>query len=685
MRTSRVCATAAWLGLVSIAHGASPDDARFFAIRVVDAATGRGVPLVELKTPHEIRYYTDSAGRVAVREPGLMGERVFFKVRSPGYRMPKNGWFRGFRVRLTPGGSKTVEIHRAQPAQRLYRVTGAGIYRDTVLLGKATPVEHPLLNAGVAGQDSVVNTIYRGKLYWFWGDTKRASFPLGNFQVTGAVSRLPGDGGLPPSKGVNLDYFADGEGFVRKMCPMEGSDPVWIRGLMVLSHEGEPTMVCHYAQMKSLGEKRRQGIAVWNDEKEVFEKRTEFPLDAPLHPFRNPIRVQVDGAEWFYFSCPYPVVRVRATLDHILDPKKYQAFTCLKPGARWDADDPPIERDASGDPVWGWKADTARLHGRPGRPFSEGTESSAEKPSTDAVARFRENYDRERFLRSKGKLSSDAGLVHLRSAKTGEPAIVQRASVYWNDYRKKWILIGNGLGPTSLGDVWYAEGDTLLGPWVYARRVATHGHYSFYNTKQHPYFDQDGGRTVYFEGTYSARFSTKNVRPTPRYNYNQLMYRLDLTDEALSLPSPVYEAEAHGATRYGTAADFEERVPAAGKVPFYALPPHRKREGTVVVRRVDTDGGTSLQVGEGKAEASGETVAFRALPRNAENADGSETVPLFEYRHRERGTRRYRPPARAPDGPYEQAKEALCRVWPSPRLDPPRHAAAVPSPREHAR
>jgi hypothetical protein len=44
----------------------------YFAISVVDEATGRGVPLVELKTVAGVTYYTDSDGLVAFYEPGMM-------------------------------------------------------------------------------------------------------------------------------------------------------------------------------------------------------------------------------------------------------------------------------------------------------------------------------------------------------------------------------------------------------------------------------------------------------------------------------------------------------------------------------------------------------------------------------------------------------------------------------------
>ena len=35
-----------------------------------------------------------------------------------------------------------------------------------------------------------------------------------------------------------------------------------------------------------------------------------------------------------------------------------------------------------------------------------------------------------------------------------------------------------------------------------------------------------------FEGTYTAEFAN-HAQPTPRYNYNQILYRLDLDDPKL--------------------------------------------------------------------------------------------------------------------------------------------------------
>jgi hypothetical protein len=42
-------------------------------------------------------------------------------------------------------------------------------------LGQPVPVQKPVLNGQVMGRDTVGATLYRGKIYWFWGDTERVS------------------------------------------------------------------------------------------------------------------------------------------------------------------------------------------------------------------------------------------------------------------------------------------------------------------------------------------------------------------------------------------------------------------------------------------------------------------------------------------------------------------------------
>jgi hypothetical protein len=81
-----------------LASATGADDAAPFEIRVVDAETGRGVPLVELRTTTGARYYSDNAGRVAFHEPGLMNRRVFFYISSHGYQHPADRYERDPRV-----------------------------------------------------------------------------------------------------------------------------------------------------------------------------------------------------------------------------------------------------------------------------------------------------------------------------------------------------------------------------------------------------------------------------------------------------------------------------------------------------------------------------------------------------------------------------------------------------------
>ena len=76
---------------------------------------------------------------------------------------------------------------------------------------------------------------------------------------------------------------------------------------------------------------------------------------------------------------------------------------------------------------------------------------------------------------------------------------------------------------------------TLISPvWPFstAVKIATHDRQTFYNVGHHAFLDRDGGKTIHFEGTYTNDFSG-NPEKTPRYNYNQVLYRLDLGSEAV--------------------------------------------------------------------------------------------------------------------------------------------------------
>ncbi len=142
----------------------------------------------------------------------------------------------------------------------------------------------------------------------------------------------------------------------------------------------------------------------------------------------------------------------------------------------------------------------------------------------------------EAKLLAAGKIPADRALLALKDALTGKPVLIHRSSVNWNAHRKAWIMIGNQqqAEESNLGEVWYAEAPTPSGPWKKAVKVATHPRYSFYNPRHHVFFDEKGGQVIYFEGTYSETFSGNPVA-VPRYDYNQLMYRLDLEDPRLGV------------------------------------------------------------------------------------------------------------------------------------------------------
>jgi hypothetical protein len=78
----------------------------------------------------------------------------------------------------TSGGCGTIKLNRTQIAERRYRLTGQGIYADSVAVGAKTPIADPILGpAGITGQDGGTPTLYKGRVYWFWGDTNCARLP----------------------------------------------------------------------------------------------------------------------------------------------------------------------------------------------------------------------------------------------------------------------------------------------------------------------------------------------------------------------------------------------------------------------------------------------------------------------------------------------------------------------------
>jgi hypothetical protein len=121
-----------------------------------------------------------------------------------------------------------------------------------------------------------------------------------------------------------------------------------------------------------------------------------------------------------------------------------------------------------------------------------------------------------------------------RSAADGSEVKPHRGSIAWNAFRKRWIAIfTQNLGkPSAFGEIWYAEADSPLGQWVGTVKVLSHDNYTFYNPRIQTDLTSEGASFILFEGTYTAEFAD-HAQPTTRYNYNQILYRLDLDDPKL--------------------------------------------------------------------------------------------------------------------------------------------------------
>jgi hypothetical protein len=122
----------------------------------------------------------------------------------------------------------------------------------------------------------------------------------------------------------------------------------------------------------------------------------------------------------------------------------------------------------------------------------------------------------------------------LRAAGTHETVRPHSGSMAWNPWRKRWVsvFVQEDGKPSPLGEVWYAEARAPTGPWGPAVKILSHDNYTFYNPSLHPEFTPENSPVLLFEGTYSADFA-HNPPKTPRYDYNQVLYRLDLDDPRL--------------------------------------------------------------------------------------------------------------------------------------------------------
>lgn len=422
-------------------------------IEVVEKGSGWPVPLVELRTTHQVRFVSDNAGVIAFDLPELMGCDTWFDVIGHGYEIPKDGFgYRGVRLKPEPGQTLKVEVTRNIIARRLGRITGAGMFAESQKLG----AELDWKESGVLGCDSVQNAVHRGKLFWLWGDTTLAHYPLGIFDSTCATTDLHPFTDFKPPVRITYDYFQDAKGLPRGVAQMPGDGPTWISGLVSLpDSNGVPRLVGAYQKIRGFVDAYEWGLCGWNEAAAKFEplrvlwRKSEATPKPPLLPDGQPaFWIDADGREWLLMCNPLPKLRCPAT------------FEAWQDSSRWEALQPPDK---------------------------------------------------------------------LVSAADGQPVKLHTGSIAWHPWRQRWVtvFVQEGGKPSALGEVWYAEAKLPIGPWGKAVKVLTHENYTFYNPRLHPEFIVTNSPVLLFEGTYSQTFANR-PQPTPRYDYNQMLYRLDL-------------------------------------------------------------------------------------------------------------------------------------------------------------
>jgi hypothetical protein len=427
-------------------------------ITVVEKGSGWPVPMVELRTVHQVRFLSDNAGRVAFDLPELMGQETWLTVAGDGYEVPVDGYGkRGVRLTPQPGASLTIEVNRTCIAKRLGRLTGAGLFGESQKLGLDTDWKE----SGVLGCDSVQNAVHYGRMFWAWGDTDIARYALGIFDTTSATTVIRPLASFESPLRLKFDYFTDDTGRPRGVAKMPGKGPTWLTGYVSLPDKtGTQRLVAAYLKSKPPMEGYECGLCVWNEKTANFEHartvwtKSEATPKQPTMPQGHAVIFEEDGKKWALFGEPFPYLRCPATFEAWQDP---------------------------------------------------GTWENVAAPES------------------------------IRSSSDGKPIKAASGAIAWNAYRKRWVTIFMQFfgAPSGFGEIWYAEADSPLGPWGPAVKVLSHNNYAFYNPQLHPEFTPADSPILLFEGTHSKTFAS-NPEPTPRYDYNQILYRLDLDDNKLA-------------------------------------------------------------------------------------------------------------------------------------------------------
>ena len=445
------------LGTASARAAAAPPS-QACRIEVIEKDSGWPVPMVELRTTHNVRFVSDNAGVIAFDLPELMGVETWFDVVAHGYEVPKDGFgYRGVRLKPAPGQTLKVEVTRKNIAKRLGRLTGGGLFAESQKLGQ----ERDWHESGVLGCDSVQNAVYGDKMFWVWGDTTLARYPLGIFHATAAFTPLKPLADFKPPIRLGLAPITDDKQAPRGVANLPGDGPTWLSAVTTLPDQtSAQRLVATYAKIRPPLEAYEYGLCVWDDKlqsfarhKIVWTKSDKSPKPPALPDGHSLIWKDASGKSWALFGNPLPTLRCLATFEAWQDPSAWETLALQE----------TLVSAGEGKPV---------------------------KPHSGAIAY---STFRKRFV-----------------------------TVFMEKFGK----------PSAFGELWYAEADQPTGPWGRTVKIITHDNYTFYNPRLHPEFTAPDSPILLFEGTYTREFADRAV-PTPRWDYNQVLYRLDLDDPAL--------------------------------------------------------------------------------------------------------------------------------------------------------
>ncbi len=432
-------------------------------IVVTDAENGWPVPLVELRTTHQIRFVTDNAGVIACDAPELMGRETWFGVHGHGYTVPADGFgYRGVRLTPQPGATLTVKVERKNIAHRLGRLTGGGLFAESQKLGTMPD----WTDGPIVGCDSVQLAEYRGRLVWAWGDTTLSKYPLGLFNAAGATTALqPLKEFVPPLK-MPFTYFRTPAGAPRGVANVPGPGPTWLTAYFTVKDDrGQERLCATYRKITPPLTTYEIGLCTWDDALAEFRpahvlwKKESGEPEPQRVPDGHPARwTDADGKKWLLFGNPLPKLKCPDSFAGWHDPQNWELLS-------------PAETLPAGD--------------------------------------------------------------------DGRPIKLHSGSMAWNAHRQRWVTVFmQHFGKASpFGELWYAEAKDPLGNWGPAVQILTHDNYSFYNPRIQTELMPENADFLLFEGTYTQEFANRPP-PTPRYDYNQVLYRLDLKDPRLKPAQP---------------------------------------------------------------------------------------------------------------------------------------------------